>query len=87
MRTRLLIGIHGAAMANMVFMPAGADVLEIRPEEYTNACYHSLADACSLQYNLVMGKGRKSSNVTVDVPLVLAVVKHIAQRQGILPAA
>ncbi|CAI5518236.1 unnamed protein product, partial [Closterium sp. Naga37s-1] len=37
LQARLFIAGHGAALANMVFMPLGATVLEIRPDRYDNA--------------------------------------------------
>ncbi|CAI5476915.1 unnamed protein product [Closterium sp. Yama58-4] len=49
LQARLFIAGHGAALANMVFMPFNATVLEIRPDRYDNACYHFLASACGLR--------------------------------------
>jgi len=51
MRCRCLISIHGATLANMLFMEASTQVLEIRNVEDTHAlCYFSLASALEIDY-------------------------------------
>lgn len=77
-RARLYVAGHGAALSNMVFMPQGSSVVEIRPDAYLNPCFHSLAEASFIDYYLVFGSGNKSSQVFVDVPEVMQVVRGIA---------
>ncbi|GJP55675.1 hypothetical protein CLOM_g14618 [Closterium sp. NIES-68] len=76
-RARLLIAGHGAAMANMVFMPTSASVLEIRPEKRPNACYHHLANACGLQYYLTFGAGDPEQVIILDVDKVSTILQSI----------
>jgi len=46
-----LIGIHGAGLTNILFMPKGASVLELRRKDDShNNCYFSLASALELNY-------------------------------------
>lgn len=78
-RARLFVAGHGAAMANMIFMPTGASVVEMRPDEFPNPCYHSLADACSLRYHLIFGRGTGEGSVAVDVEEVMKLVEDISQ--------
>lgn len=47
----MLIGIHGAGLTNILFMPLGSSVLELRRKDDThNNCYFSLASALELKY-------------------------------------
>jgi capsular polysaccharide biosynthesis protein len=47
----MLIGIHGAGLTNILFMPKGASVLELRRKDDShNNCYFSLASALELNY-------------------------------------
>ncbi|CAI7795851.1 unnamed protein product [Closterium sp. NIES-53] len=84
-RARLFVAGHGAAMANMVFMPANATVLEIRPDKYENACYHHLAYACELRYYLTFGKGDFESQVQVDLGEVFGILQGIKDGFAPLP--
>lgn len=47
----LLIGVHGAGLTNMMFMPEGSKVVELRREnDKANNCYFSLASALNHSY-------------------------------------
>lgn len=53
----LAISIHGAALSNMLFMPSGSSVLEIRPyEDDSNNCFYSLASTLQINYGFVFAK-------------------------------
>eukprot|EP00897_Mesotaenium_endlicherianum_P003101 jgi/Mesen1/2819/ME000172S01974 len=76
-RTRLYIAPHGAALTNMVFMRANASVLEIRPREFDNGCYHYLAAICEVRYYLLRGEGSKETSLVIDIGVVVDLVKSI----------
>ncbi|GJP32326.1 hypothetical protein CLOM_g16907 [Closterium sp. NIES-68] len=57
-RARVLVAVHGNILADMVFMPPGGAVLEIRPRRDGEAIFHQLADACGLAYYLTLAEGR-----------------------------
>ena len=76
-KTRLLIGPHGAAFTNMVFMPLNASVFEMRPRGWPKGCYRQLAAVCSLQYFSVWGEGNKTTTLTLDLVDVKAKLEHI----------
>jgi capsular polysaccharide biosynthesis protein len=49
--TAVLLTNHGAGLTNMLFMPAGSNVIELRKKnDDHNNCYFSLASALNLKY-------------------------------------
>lgn len=49
--TSILLSNHGAGLTNMLFMPAGSNVIELRKKnDDHNNCYFSLASALNLKY-------------------------------------
>jgi capsular polysaccharide biosynthesis protein len=51
-RCDLLVGLHGAGLTNMLWMPPGSRVLEIRQRgDNHNNCYYAMASALGHSYN------------------------------------
>ncbi len=51
-----LISIHGATLANMLFMHDKTSVMEIKNEnDYHNNCYYSLSSALNINYYYIFG--------------------------------
>ena len=73
----MLVGAHGSGLANMVFMPSHASVLEMRPRGWPVAVFRHLAAACSLQYFSTWGEGKKTSPLSVDMSDVKMKLEHI----------
>jgi len=48
--TGILVASHGAALANLVFLPTGAAVIEIFPWKFHKTTYRSLATSLGLMY-------------------------------------
>ena len=47
----ILVSIHGNGLTNMIWLPPGSPVIEIRRRgDYTNNCYYSLAQALGHRY-------------------------------------
>lgn len=50
-RARYLVSNHGAGLTNMLFMPKGASLLELRHHgDHINNCYFTLSSALNLNY-------------------------------------
>jgi hypothetical protein len=81
-RTEILVGVHGAGLTNMLFMPEGAHVVELANPRYPSPAFYALAAALGLRYWLVRGKPREergpdSLDVEVDPRDVEAVIAAI----------
>lgn len=55
---RVIVGAHGAALANLVFCRPGTQVIELFSPLYVNACYRNLSLAAGLLHGGVIGNGR-----------------------------
>jgi capsular polysaccharide biosynthesis protein len=71
---RVLVGNHGAGLANIAWMLPGTTVLELRLRgDWQNNCYFSLAAAQGIQYRYLACEGRRakasahSADIFVDV--------------------
>jgi hypothetical protein len=53
--TPLLIGVHGASLANCVFSSPGTTMLEIIPRNYTPPYFSALTSTCGLQHLKLLG--------------------------------
>lgn len=49
----LVVGVHGAGLANQIWMNPGSRIIEILDINYFNICFESLADVCAHQYTSV----------------------------------
>ncbi|MBR07552.1 MAG: hypothetical protein CMP48_07685 [Rickettsiales bacterium] len=71
--TQILAGLHGAGLTNMLFMPEGSKILEIRnANDNHNNCYFSMASALDHHYFYQLSKSenpnvKKNADVSVDL--------------------
>lgn len=82
-QTKSLISIHGAGLTNMMFMPEGAQVLELRNEgDGQNNCYFALAAALNHHYYYLTNNGDNKitqlANITVDINRLRDVLELMA---------
>lgn len=70
----ILIGLHGAGLTNMLWMPKQSKVIEIRMESsYEQWCYYELAATCNHDYSYLLCKPGEehaaphNGNVWIDV--------------------
>jgi capsular polysaccharide biosynthesis protein len=62
---KLFIGIHGGGLTNMLFMPQGSCVIEIKTNNPNpqNHCYWHLARSLNFDYTMFVAETRGASNV------------------------
>ncbi|KAJ3227522.1 hypothetical protein HK099_001673 [Clydaea vesicula] len=53
---KLVIGIHGAGLSNLIAAQQNTSVIEIFPQDYPNFCYLDLATKLELNYNGILIK-------------------------------
>ena len=82
--TKLLIGMHGANLTNMLFMPSGGIVLEFREiGDKKNNCFYALADALGLHYYCLFchrASGTYSHANRFDLEVEVNVLRDILQK-------
>jgi len=81
---RYVIAPHGAALANLIFAPAGASLLELFHPQYKKSYYLSLAQACGLHYARLDGQPVDRTDdskleYTIGVSTVLEQLKHASR--------
>jgi len=77
--TTLLVAPHGSGLANMVFLPSNAAVLEIMPGDYQNVCFEMLATSVGLQYSRILGNGTWETAISIDLDQVVTKVNDLAR--------
>jgi capsular polysaccharide biosynthesis protein len=55
MQAKLIIGIHGAGLTNVIFAPSTCKLIELAPAKFKNKdkaadCFQELCIACNIQY-------------------------------------
>ena len=66
----LIVGMHGAGLANMVFQPAGACVIELRKYDGNeNVFFSELAQTLGLQFRLLYCKAQNENQLVQDADL------------------
>jgi capsular polysaccharide biosynthesis protein len=69
---RLLVGLHGAGLTNMLWMPAGSRVVEIRRRgDHHNNCYYVMACALGHQYSYLQAEDLQPGGGTYSAELQL----------------
>jgi capsular polysaccharide biosynthesis protein len=72
-QAKIIIGIHGAALTNLVFASERTKIIELFPEDYTNSCYRVIALHGRLRYFYALGSSRENSqSKTVSKDLILS---------------
>ncbi|UOQ67220.1 glycosyltransferase family 61 protein [Hymenobacter volaticus] len=49
-QTAVFMGVHGAGMTNLLFLPSNARIVELLNQESGDLCYFRLASCCALSY-------------------------------------
>lgn len=68
-RAKLIIGVHGAGLTNMVFATKGISVIEIFPADLANACYWHLSWILGNRHKILATKSSGPPLRVVDVDL------------------
>ncbi len=67
-QTKILVGMHGAGLTNMLFMKSGGKIFELRNEgDADNNCYFSQASALAHDYYYQTSPGNTEDTSKVDI--------------------
>lgn len=84
--TSIIVGLHGAGLANMIFAPVGAHVLEISDRAFPAPDHYALASSLDHHYWLAYGStpaGRRDPgyhNIVVDPAEIKDIISRIEAR-------
>ena len=68
--TTCLLGLHGAGLTNMLFMPQNGTVMELRNHgDKHNNCYFSMASELNHSYYYLQGKGDSENTAEVNLQI------------------
>eukprot|EP00756_Hemistasia_phaeocysticola_P064386 Hpha_TRINITY_DN7754_c0_g1::TRINITY_DN7754_c0_g1_i1::g.85324::m.85324 len=82
----LVIGPHGANLANVIWMRSGTSVVELTSYKYGNMCYYVTGSRIAVRWRFVLHSGSKDGNVTIDPGEVRRHVVDAARRMvGLRP--
>ena len=83
-QAEVIVGVHGAALANLIFCKPGTMVLEIVPPNYAFPLYRNLCECLGLQYKAIAPAGMSDADFcyqkldfSVDIEKLLAAVEEI----------
>jgi hypothetical protein len=63
-----IVGVHGAALANLVFCRPGTRVLELLPSDTPWPFYYSLCGSGNMPYGVIIGKSSRERKRKIEVP-------------------
>jgi len=79
--TRYLVGLHGAGLTNMLFMPAQGKILELRNrQDDHNNCFFTLASALDHDYYYLNNAGDTTDTHTVNITVDTARLQQVLHR-------
>jgi Glycosyltransferase 61 len=80
-QAQIILGPHGGGLANSVFAPPGATVIEVFPPNYINGCFWALANVCAHKYGFSLGMQR-GQDVEVNIDKVLRLLTSVMDSQA-----
>jgi capsular polysaccharide biosynthesis protein len=67
---QFIVGVHGAAMTNLLWAPAGARVLELMPKHRRNGCYAGIALVAGQDHRTIVCPSDRKGEISVPLKLI-----------------
>lgn len=80
--TEAIVALHGAALANLLFIQPGVKVIELIPYNYVNNCFYAMANYGEADYYYLQGENTNQGNIDVrhlDLYVDIHKLKKICQ--------
>lgn len=78
--TKILVSLHGAALTNMIFLPKGSSVVELRNQgDSKTQCYYNLANALELPYYYTLNQGDTDDSIMTDFTVDLVALEEVLE--------
>ena len=71
----MVVGAHGAALTNILWMGEGGKVLELMPSKRRNGCYAGISLAAGLHHEVLVQPSNREGNMQVSLRPVMEVLK------------
>ncbi|TXE08930.1 glycosyltransferase family 61 protein [Algoriphagus aquimarinus] len=76
--TKIFVSLHGAALTNMIFLPNGSKVVELRNQgDSITQCYFNLANALDLAYYYTLNQGDTKDSIISDFTVDIEALKQV----------
>jgi hypothetical protein len=72
-RAKIIIGVHGAGLTNMIFAPKDVIVIELMPKNFYNLCFSHLASQCDINnfHSIVLNDRDQYNNILLDINMFI----------------
>lgn len=77
---RVVIGVHGAAMTNILWAPKNSHVLELIPSKRRNGCYAGIAMAAELNHKALVFESDRYGRMHVPIDILERSVKKLESK-------
>jgi hypothetical protein len=81
--SEFILGVHGAALAFLVFCEPGTQVLELYPNNLNKGYYHDLSKRAGLQYSSFIGFdsfNAENEDMSVNISIFHSVIQHLKRQ-------
>jgi len=66
---KVVVGVHGSALTNLIFCQRGTRVIELFSREYVNPCYLDLCNVAGLVHHSIIADKGNTSNLRIKLEL------------------
>ncbi len=65
---RVIAGVHGAGMSNLLWAPAGVRVIELMPDTFRNGCYEAISRVIGHRHEVRLCRADERGNFRLEKP-------------------
>ena len=74
-QARVVAGVHGAGMTNVIWAPQGTRVVELMPKTFRNGCYEGISLAAGHDHRVLLCPADRSGNMSVPADIFRQVLE------------